>query len=183
MRRWIVGSVAVVAAAGLIVGAVVFQPWLLFVNVAVDDALPPVATAPAPTSTSPAEPSASPTPAVAVELSTGALISHEHDTTGTVSIIENPDGSRVLALENLATSSGPDVHVWLASTPVVEGVDGWFLGDDGPVVDLGPIKGNLGNQVYDIPADVDLSAYPAVYLWCVQFAVSFGAAPLAPAGG
>jgi hypothetical protein len=40
------------------------------------------------------------------------------------------------------------------------------------------IKGNQGNQVYDIPADVDLAVYPSVDLWCVQFSVSFGAAAL-----
>ena len=48
------------------------------------------------------------------------------------------------------------------------------------VLDLGMIKGNQGNQIYDIPADVDLAAYPTVDLWCVQFAVSFGAAALTP---
>ncbi|MCO4238314.1 DM13 domain-containing protein [Pseudarthrobacter raffinosi] len=42
----------------------------------------------------------------------------------------------------------------------------------------GLIKGNQGNQVYQIPADVDLSKYPSVDLWCVQFSVSFGAAEL-----
>ncbi|MGX5682582.1 DM13 domain-containing protein [Schumannella luteola] len=180
MRRWIAGGVALIVAGALVVGALVFQPWLLFVDVAVDEAIP-AASRPTPSASS----STSPTfaPAVPVELSSGQLISHEHDTTGAVRIIENPDGTHVLTLENLSTSNGPDVHVWLATTPVVEGFDGWFLGDDGPYVDLGPLKGNLGNQVYEIPADVDLAAYPSVYLWCVQFAVSFGAAPLATSGG
>ncbi|MDQ1060287.1 hypothetical protein QFZ23_004188 [Arthrobacter globiformis] len=41
------------------------------------------------------------------------------------------------------------------------------------------IKGNLGNQVYAIPEDVDLAKYRSVDLWCVQFSVSFGAAQLA----
>ncbi len=49
-----------------------------------------------------------------------------------------------------------------------------------PYLDLGLIKGNLGDQVYDIPADADLSQYRSVALWCVQFSVSFGAAQLAP---
>jgi len=84
----------------------------------------------------------------------------------------------VLALTDLATSSGPDVHVWLSAADVVEGVDGWFTAGGAPYLDLGPIKGNLGNQVYEIPAGTDLSAYRSVDLWCVQFAVSFGAAQL-----
>ncbi|UDF12702.1 DM13 domain-containing protein [Antiquaquibacter oligotrophicus] len=177
-KKWVITIIAGVAAVGLVVAAALFQPWLLFVDVEVDEALPAVETAepsaaPMPTVTP------SPEPAAPVQLSVGELISHEHETTGTVRIIENPDGSRVLTLENLSTSNGPDVHVWLAETPVVPGFDGWFLADDAGYVDLGTIKGNLGNQVYEIPADVDLGAYPSVYLWCAQFAVSFGAASVA----
>ncbi len=95
-------------------------------------------------------------------------------------MIQLPDGSRQLAIENLETTNGPDVHVWLSAGPVVEGFDGWFTAGGHPYVDLGMIKGNQGNQLYDIPADVDLAAYPTVDLWCVQFAVSFGAAALTP---
>lgn len=178
MRRGLViGIVTGVAVIALAAAAVVFKPWLLFVDVAVDDALPTVSS-PTATPDPGATATPDPEPAGPVQLSSGQLISHEHETSGTVRIIENPDGTRVLTLENLSTSSGPDVHVWLAAAPVVPGTDGWFLADDGAWVDLGLIKGNLGNQVYDIPADVDLSAYPSVYLWCAQFAVSFGAAAL-----
>ena len=113
-----------------------------------------------------------------MDLATGSLISHEHETSGTVRVIQHPDGSRQLALENLQTTNGPDVHVWLSAGPVVEGFDGSFKAGGHPYVDLGMIKGNQGNQLYDIPADVDLAAYPTVDLWCVQFSVSFGAAAL-----
>lgn len=154
---WWVGGGALVALA--IAAALVFQPWLLFVDVRVDDEIPLASAAP-------------------VELSHGALISHEHETTGTVRVIQLPDGARQLAIENLDTTNGPDVHVWLSAGPVVEGFDGWFTAGGHAYVDLGKIKGNQGNQVYDIPADVDLSTYPTVDLWCVQFAVSFGAAAL-----
>jgi hypothetical protein len=192
MRRrrrvwWWLGAGVVAALA--IAAALVFQPWLLFVDVRVDDEIPLASAAPTsetgavPSSppsagdTSPPTPAA-PAPAAPVELSHGALISHEHETTGTVRVIQLPDGSRQLAIENLDTTNGPDVHVWLSAGPVVEGFDGWFTAGGHPYVDLGMIKGNQGNQVYDIPADVDLSAYPSVDLWCVQFAVSFGAAAL-----
>ncbi|MDI3193972.1 DM13 domain-containing protein [Pseudarthrobacter sp. AL07] len=57
---------------------------------------------------------------------------------------------------------------------------GWFTAGSADYYDLGLIKGNLGNQVYQIPADVDLSKYRSVDLWCAQFSVSFGAAELAP---
>jgi hypothetical protein len=162
----------------------VFQLWLLFIDVRVDDEIPTVTDAASPAASAPATspsdvtPTAAPAPAGPVELASGTLISHEHETTGTVRVIELPDGTRQLALENLSTTNGPDVHVWLSAGPVVEGFDGWFTAGGHPYVDLGMIKGNQGNQVYDIPADVDLSAYPTVDLWCVQFAVSFGAAAL-----
>ena len=177
MRRTllIVGAIAVVA--GLTVGLLLFKPWLLFVDVRVDDALP---TFSSPSATSDPAPSTSPTPQPPEPqlLATGTFTSHEHPTSGTVSIVEQPDGSRVLAIAGLDTSNGPDVHVWLSASDVVEGFDGWYVAGGAPFVDLGPIKGNLGDQVYDIPADADLSQYRSVALWCVQFSVSFGAAQL-----
>jgi hypothetical protein len=178
---WWVGGGVVVALG--IAAALVFQPWLLFIDVRVDDEIPaaaPVATGEAqgPDAAASGPPSTPPLPAGPIDLATGSLISHEHETTGTVRVIQHPDGSRQLALENLMTTNGPDVHVWLSAGPVVEGFDGWFTAGGHPYIDLGLIKGNEGNQLYDIPADVDLAAYPTVDLWCVQFSVSFGAAAL-----
>lgn len=182
---WVIGGVL---AVGAVVAALVFQPWLLFIDVRVDDEIPVASAAPASTSPPAQDGASSPpsardtplpaTPAGPVELSRGSLISHEHETTGTVRVIQLPDGSRQLAIEELQTTNGPDVHVWLSAGPVVEGFDGWFTAGGHPYVDLGMIKGNQGNQLYDIPADVDLAAYPTVDLWCVQFSVSFGAAAL-----
>lgn len=183
---WWVGGGVLVALA--VVAALVFQPWLLFIDVRVDDEIPaaasrtpdaaePVAPARDEPTAAPTEP---PTPAGPVDLASGMLISHEHETSGTVRVIQLPDGSRQLAIEDLETTNGPDVHVWLSAGPVVEGFDGWFTAGGHPYVDLGMIKGNQGDQLYDIPADVDLAAYPTVDLWCVQFAVSFGAAAMTP---
>jgi hypothetical protein len=192
-RRTLMAIAAAVAVAGFVIGLVVFKPWLLFVDVRVDEQLPavaapavtePTATASAPASSpqaaspSTAPPPAPPTPAGPVELAAGKLISHEHGTTGTVRIIRQADGSRVLTLENLDTSNGPDVHVWLSAADVVEGTAGWYTAGSAEHYDLGLIKGNQGNQVYAIPADVDLSKYRSIDLWCVQFSVSFGAAQL-----
>lgn len=176
-----------IAVVGLVIGLVLFKPWLLFVDVRVDEQLPAVATptaqaqpSPFASSAAPAAPGTASTPAPAgpVQLATGSLISHEHATTGTVRIIKQPDGVRVLTLEDLDTSNGPDVHVWLSAAHVVEGTGGWFTAGSADHYDLGLIKGNQGNQVYEIPADVDLSRYKSVDLWCVQFSVSFGAAEL-----
>lgn len=174
-------AAAALAAVGLVIGLVLFKPWLLFVDVRVDEQLPIVASSPAqaqPAPPTPLAPTPAPMPAGPVQLAVGTLISHEHATTGTVRIVQQPDGARLLTLENLDTSNGPDVHVWLSAAHVVEGTAGWFTAGSADYYDLGLIKGNQGNQVYRIPADVDLSKYPSVDLWCVQFSVSFGAAEL-----
>jgi Electron transfer DM13 len=186
-RGWTIAA-SVIAAVVLALGLALFKPWLLFVDVRVDEQLPTVAASAEPSqppaskdpspSTAPTERAPTEAPARPVQLAQGTLISHEHATTGTVRIIRQPDGTRLLTLENLDTSNGPDVHVWLSAADVVEGTAGWFTAGSADYFDLGLIKGNQGNQVYAIPADVDLSKYRSVDLWCVQFSVSFGAAQL-----
>jgi hypothetical protein len=184
-------TAGVLLAAVLLAGALlIFKPWLLLVDVRIDDDIPTAAppAAAAPVTPSPAAPGsgAAPpappetAPAGPVELSGGTFISHEHSTTGSVRIIGQPDGTRVLALEDLDTTTGPDVHVWLSAADVVEGRDGWYTAGSAAHFDLGVLKGNQGNQLYSIPDEVDLTRYKAVDLWCVQFAVSFGAAQLNP---
>jgi hypothetical protein len=158
---------------------VLFKPWLLFVDVRVNDALPQVTPTSGPALGTPAAGIPSASPAGPRQLATGTLVSHAHDTSGTVRIVQNPDGTRVLSIENLSTSSGPDVHVWLSAADVVAGPGGNSTAGRAGFLDLGLIKGNLGNQVYEIPAGVDLTKYRSVELWCVQFSVSFGAAQLA----
>lgn len=186
-RRWLWGAAAAVALV-IAAAALVFQPWLLLVDVSVDDEIPvtattsppPAAQSPVPeptasTSTSAAQPAA---PTQPIDLLAGSFVSHEHDTTGSARVIQHADGSRQLAIEDLSTTNGPDVHVWLSAGPVIEGRDGWFTAADHDRVDLGAIKGNLGDQLYDIPPDVDLEVFRSVDLWCVRFSVSFGAAAL-----
>ncbi|MGK0741467.1 DM13 domain-containing protein [Leucobacter sp. Z1108] len=180
---WILCTFVLIA---LVVGLVLFKPWLLFIEVEVNDTLP-LTTSERERSDSPqeAESNAAPesprdAPQPATVLSRGESTSHEHVTSGLAQIVELPDGSRQLLLENLRTSNGPDVHVWLSSGPVVPGTDGWFTAGQYDFIDLGLIKGNIGNQLYDIPDDVNLDAFLTVDSWCAQFSVSFGAASLSP---
>jgi len=180
---------ATIAVIG--VGLYLFQPWRIVTNVDVDEALPTGAVtqssaAPSPSAASesaePASQSAAPTPTPEpvepIVLAEGTFVSHEHAITGNLRILELPDGARVLRIEGLDTSDGPDLKVWLSDQPVIVGVDGWGVFDDGAYVSLGDLKGNRGNQNYPIPADVDLADYSAVTIWCERFAVSFGAAEL-----
>lgn len=170
-RPWALG-ILVTGLVAVVAGLYWFQPWQLVVNETVKEDVPTVSPA-RPEPASPASP-----PAAPVELATGTLISHEHRTTGTVRVLRAADGSLLLRLENLDTSSGPDLHVWLTDAPVKPGKDGWDLFDDGKYLDSGKLKGNKGNQNYPLPAGTDLTTYTSVSIWCDRFDVSFGAAEL-----
>ena len=170
----VLGTLALASAA------YIFQPWKLFIDTVVEESLPTIQQTPE-TSTEPSKEEMAPTEPLSSEpavLAEGSLISHEHETSGVVKILQLTDGSRVLRLENLDTSDGPRVEVWLTDAPVIEGRDGWRVFDDGNYVTLGALKGNQGNQNYIIPANLDLSDFSSVSLWCVTFSVSFGAAEL-----
>ncbi len=194
MRPGVLIPVGLVIVLVMGMGLYLFQPWRLFTNVEVREAAPtsvsdlgsqaPEPSAPMPPTASAtggdeaSSPSPTPIDAEPVVLATGSLISHEHETTGEVTILKLPDGTRVLRFEGLQTSDGPDLKVWLSDQPVIDGVDGWGVFDDGKYASLGDLKGNIGDQNYVIPADVDLDDFSAVSIWCERFAVSFGAAEL-----
>lgn len=166
-----------VAVVALAVALPLFQPWRLFTDKVVDEALPgavPISTQTS--STTP--PTFSVAPKTTQVLLTGKLITHEHKTSGSVAVLELPDGSRVLRIENLDTSDGPDLKVWLSDAKVVEGRPGWHVFDDGRYRELGSLKGNHGNQNYPIPASVKLDEFRSLAIWCDRFNVSFGAAEL-----
>ena len=186
-KRAAISAGLFVAAIALAVGLYLFQPWRLFTSSTVTEDIPAAAPAAVPSQESTAEPSApaaSATPSVPAapaaprELATGQLISHEHASSGTVRILELADGSRILRLEGLDTSDGPDLKVWLVEAGEIAGSDdvtasAW--------VSLGPLKGNKGDQNYLIPEDVNADDYSSVVIWCEQLGVLFSAARLEPA--
>ena len=181
-RRRLLAVIAVVAGVLLVVGAAWFEPWRLFTERTVDEAIPQVEAQPQEQSGGSDEPTALAEPVEPAEprvLLAGDLISHEHETSGSVRVLELADGTRILRLEGLATSDGPDVHVWLSDAAVEDSRDAWSVFDDGDYHDLGEIKGNRGNQNYELPDSVDLDQFASVSLWCDRFDVSFGAAALA----
>jgi hypothetical protein len=162
-----------VAIVGLGIGAAltVFEPWRAFTNTTVEETLPSVAP----------NPKESRDRGTTTVLARGKLVTHEHETTGTVAVLRLPDGSRVLRIEDLNTSDGPDLRVWLTDAPVIKGTSGWRVFDDGKRVELGALKGNKGSQNYPLPADADLETLTSVSIWCARFHVSFGAAELSAA--
>jgi hypothetical protein len=110
-------------------------------------------------------------------LASGRFRSLEHGTSGRAELIELADGRRFLRLDDLDTSNGPDLRVYLTDQPLS---DDWHVWDDGEVVDLGSLKGNVGSSNYLIPVGVDLPRFQTAVVWCRRFTVGFGVAPLDP---
>lgn len=194
-RKGAIGlGVGGVLAVVLVVGLLLFEPWLLFVDNEVDEDLPggatEVATAsgglddtgPPPTQSDGTGGSGDAEPQL-TQLAAGDFIDAEHGTTGRAVVLREADGTRYLRLEDLDTSNGPDLHVWITDRPSggdCEGCsDSWGIYDDGAYLRLGELKANQGSQNYEIPADADLSAMTSVVIWCDRFNVAFGTAPIA----
>lgn len=135
-----------------------FRPDGLFWNRHVDEAMPAAQGSPA-----------------AQPLFSGTLYSIVHPTSGTVTIYQMGDGTRLLRLTNFKTTNGPDVHVYMVAAD--DAKDAATVEHAG-FVDLGEIKGNIGDQNYMLPSNLDLTKYRAVSIWCKRFSVDFGAAPL-----
>lgn len=113
-------------------------------------------------------------PAEPTILAQGSFIDIDpiHGAVGTATIYELPDGERILRFEDFRSKNGPDLHVYLSTEAPTSTFAG--LGED--QVHLGALKGNVGNQNYEIPADVDLSLYKSVVIYCRPFSVVFSTA-------
>jgi hypothetical protein len=136
-----------------------FRPEKLFINEKVSDAAPAALSS---------EPEA---------LYTGKLEGKAHATSGRATIYKTTEGKQYLRLTDFTTSNGPDVHVLLARAgdkaleqEIVKGnLDG---------LELGSLKGNQGDQNYDLPMTADLQQYQAVVIYCERFHAVFGVAKL-----
>jgi hypothetical protein len=104
-------------------------------------------------------------------LGRGPFESLAHDTTGVAQAIELRGRRRVLTLTDFETDNGPDLRVYLSSAEANQDSAGDF-------VDLGALKGNIGDQQYEIPPSADLGRLTKVVVWCRAFSVGFGAAAL-----
>ncbi len=157
MKKWKVAIPAFVIA--LFVAWYAFRPERLIVNHRVDEEFPKQGG-------SPVQP-----------LLSGTFHGVLHPTEGTATIYRLGDGSRVLRFTNFRTSNGPDVHVYMVAAD--DAKDSRSVQRAG-FIDLGSIKGNIGDQNYTLGPDVDLSKYHAVSVWCKRFSVNFGTAPVMP---
>lgn len=136
---------------------------------------PDVTVVEAPVETAP--PSASSATPQIVTLAEGSFISLAHAGEGTALVLNDGSEQRFLRFENFSTDNGPDLNVYL-TTSDANADSGSF---DDEFIDLGNLKGNVGDQNYEIPPDVDLSRFDTVVVWCVRFSSAFTAADLTPA--
>ena len=90
-----------------------------------------------------------------------------HNAEGVAKIIQLADGTDILRLENFKATNGPDLYVYLSTDKT-----------NADIVNLGRLKGNIGNQNYLIPVGTDITKYNTALIWCRAFSVIFGSAQL-----
>lgn len=105
-------------------------------------------------------------------LTRGSFESVAHPAEGTATTIRTAAGATVLTLTNFEVDNGPDLRVYLVAGPARNESEV----DD--FKDLGALKGNKGNQQYELPRGLDLERYSTVVIWCRAFSVNFARAPL-----
>jgi hypothetical protein len=162
MQKRTIGVVLALLILG--VGWYLFRPERLFVNEAVSEEFPVSASGSDASST-----------AMPVLVAEGKFHGVAHETNGMATLHQLADGKRVLRFTNFQTSNGPDVQVYLGVAP--DANDNETVTKSG-FYHVGALKGNIGDQNYDLPSDLDLSKSHSVTIWCRRFGVNFGTAPL-----
>lgn len=102
----------------------------------------------------------------------GRFESLEHETGGVAQVIEMPDGRRFLTLTRFETDNGPDLRVYLSTPDADQGSSG------SASEDLGALKGNVGDQQYEVPPSVNVTELSRALIWCRAFSAGFGFAQL-----
>ncbi len=152
-RRRLLLAAAATGIAAAAVGVVWFQPHKLVLD---DDVGEPV-------------------PAAAVRrIARGDFRPLEHHATGTAELLTTSGGGHVLRFDDLDTSNGPDLRVYLSTAPP----DAPWGAFDDEFVDLGALKGNIGDQNYVVPDGTDPARYRTAVVWCRRFSVPFASAGL-----
>ena len=90
-----------------------------------------------------------------------------HMASGQVKVLQITDGTQILRFENLDVTNGPDLDVYLATDTTAK-----------DFISLGRLKGNMGNQNYPIPKNIDFEKYNTVLIWCQAFSTLFGSSKL-----
>jgi hypothetical protein len=90
-----------------------------------------------------------------------------HKVDGEAKVLPVDSGAQILRLENFKATNGPDLYVYLSKDKSAS-----------DFINVGRLKGNVGNQNYEIPEGTDLSKYNTVLVWCRAFSFLFGSAQM-----
>lgn len=114
-------------------------------------------------------------------LSSGSFteVDNIHKGAGQAIVYQLPDGKRVLRFENFNVTNGPDLFVYLAGSAMPRSSSDLHSAG---ALEVARLKGNIGDQNYELPADLDLSKFKSVVIYCRQFSVVFSTADLMQAG-
>lgn len=98
-----------------------------------------------------------------------------HRARGTAALIRTSDGGYAVRLDGFLSDPGPDIYIILSTAEAPRTSRDIKAGR---YITLGRRKGETGAQSYDLPITVDPGAYRSVAIWCRQYSILFGAAPL-----
>jgi hypothetical protein len=114
-------------------------------------------------------------PAFPVLIAQGNFVDGDrfHRGAGSVKLFAPPEGGYVLRFEEFWTTNGPDLDVLLS--PAAAPASSAELGE---TLNLGDLKGTLGDQNYTLPDDFDPTRYQSVVIFCVPFKIIFAMATL-----
>lgn len=98
-----------------------------------------------------------------------------HKGEGKAIIVQLPNGQRFLRFEEFKVTNGPDLYVYLSGHSAPRNRAQLH---DGGAFEVGLLKGNIGNQNYELPASVDPAKYKSVVIYCKRFSVLFASAEL-----
>jgi hypothetical protein len=157
MPRGRLAAIAIIVIALIGFGVYWFGPQYLFLDRTAAESLP-----------------SGPGAASTTVLAEGSFTSLAHESSGTARLVELGDGTVALQIEDLSVLAGPDLRVYLSMAAADAPEDDL----DDEVVDLGELRANRGDLVYEIPAGTDLAGIRSVTIWCRRFEVGFGVAPL-----
>lgn len=88
-----------------------------------------------------------------------------HNGKGLVLIVQS-GSERILRFDDVAITNGPDLHVYLSND-----AGGRYV--EGDTLYLGSLRATNGSFNYVLPADLRLSEYRSVIVWCRAFSVLF----------
>lgn len=98
-----------------------------------------------------------------------------HKGSGDAKLLKRADGGVEIQLANFEVTNGPDLVVYVSSSAAIEKSSDVT---DSTWTNIGKLKGNKGDQVYPLPADVNIENVKSIVIWCEAFSVLFSSAAL-----